>query len=70
VIEYKKPQDLVISVVDNHIVRHYMRRIQSGETLAVQVLGSRVKDGNHRAAAYKLLGLDVPTLPYGVKTLQ
>ena len=60
-IEYKKPQDLQISVVDNEIIRRYMKRIQSGEAIdPVRVLGDRVKDGNHRAAAYKLLGLEVP----------
>lgn len=64
-IEYKRAQDLQISVVDNEIIRGYMKRIQSGESVApVQVLGARVKDGNHRAAAYKLLGLNVPTIPY------
>ncbi len=63
-IEYKRPQDLQISVVDNEIIRGYMKRIQAGESLdPVQVNMSRVKDGNHRAAAYKLLGLDVPTIP-------
>ena len=60
-IEYKKPQDLQISVVDNEIIRRYMKRIQQGETIdPVRVLGSRIKDGNHRAAAYKLLSLPIP----------
>jgi hypothetical protein len=62
-IEYKRAQDLIISVVDNEIIRRYMERIQSGEILTpVEIIGSRVKDGNHRAAAFKLLGLDVPTV--------
>ena len=60
-IEYKRPQDLRISVVDNEIIRHYMKRIQQGETIApVLVIGARVKDGNHRAAAFRLLGRNVP----------
>ena len=64
-IEYKRPQDLQISVVDNEIIRRYMKRIQSGEALdPVRVVGSRVKDGNHRAAAYRLLRMPVPTIPY------
>ena len=64
-IEYKRPQDLRISVVDNEIIRRYMKRIQAGESIdPVRVQGARVKDGNHRAAAYKLLGLQVPTAPY------
>ena len=63
-VEYKKPQDLQISVVDNEIIRRYMKRIESGEVIApCKVIGSRVKDGNHRAAAYRLLGLQVPTVP-------
>ena len=64
-IEYKRAQDLQISVVDNEIVRDYMRKLQEGESVdPVRVLGARVKDGNHRAAAYRLLGLDVPTIRY------
>ena len=60
-IEYKRPQDLRISVVDNHIVRGYMKRIESGETIdPCKIIGERVKDGNHRAAAFKLLGRNVP----------
>jgi len=60
-IEYKRPQDLRISVVDNEIIRRYMKRIQSGEKIApCKIIGSRVKDGNHRAAAFKLLGLQIP----------
>jgi len=66
-IEYKSPQDLQITVVDNEIIRGYMKRIQEGEQVdPVRVLGTRVKDGNHRAAAYKLLGLDVPTINRGI----
>ena len=42
-----------------------MKRIKQGESVdPVRVLGVRVKDGNHRAAAYKILGLDVPTVAY------
>ena len=64
-IEYKRAQDLQISVVDNEIIRGYMKRIEHGESVdPVRVTGARVKDGNHRAAAYKLLGFDVPTIPY------
>lgn len=64
-IEYKRAQDLTISVVDNEIIRRYMKRIEAGESVApVRVLGARVKDGNHRAAAYKLLGRDVPTIQH------
>jgi hypothetical protein len=64
-IEHKNPQDLQISVVDNEIIRGYMKRIQAGDSVdPVQVRGSRVKDGNHRAAAYKLLRMDVPTIPH------
>ena len=63
-IEYKRAQDLRISVVDNEIIRRYMARIQAGESISpVKIIGDRVKDGNHRAAAYKLLGLQVPTVP-------
>jgi hypothetical protein len=63
-LEYKRPQDLQISVVDNEIIRRYMKRIQQGEQIKpCEVKGARVKDGNHRAAAYKLLGRDVPTIP-------
>lgn len=60
-IEFRNAQDLVISVVDNEIVRGYAARIAAGEALPpVTVKGGRVKDGNHRAAAYKLLGREVP----------
>ncbi len=51
-----------------------MKRIQNGEKLdPVYVEGSRVKDGNHRAAAYKLLGMDIPTieaLPFLTRTIE
>ena len=58
--------ELIISVVDNHIVRNYMARILNGETLNPVVLRSsgRIKDGNHRAAAYKKLGMQIPTINY------
>src|SRR5258708_3858530 len=70
-IEYKRAQDLQISVVDNEIIRGYMKRINQGESVdPVRVLGARVKDGNHRAAAYKLLGLDVPTVPFLTRTAE
>ncbi len=63
-IEFKQARDLIITVVDNERIRAYMKRIKSGEKIdPVLVKGARVKDGNHRAAAYKLLGMDVPTIP-------
>ncbi len=63
-ITVKRAQELRINVVDNHIIRDYMARIERGEPLyPVVVRGSRVIDGNHRAAAYKKLGLDIPTVP-------
>ncbi len=62
--------DLRISVVDNEIIRNYVKRIESGEQLApvvikggVYMAPARIKDGNHRAAAYKLLNMAVPTIP-------
>jgi len=63
-ITLRSPSELRPSVVDNHIVRGYMARIESGEQLDPVELKSngRIKDGNHRAAAYKQLGLQVPTV--------
>jgi phage gp29-like protein len=63
-ITLRSPSELKISVVDNHIIRGYMARIESGEELAPVVLreSGRIKDGNHRAAAYKKLGMQVPTV--------
>ena len=63
-IELKRPQDLIISVRMNERVAAYMKRIQAGEHLdPVVVRGKRVIDGNHRSAAYKKLGMDIPTIP-------
>ncbi len=46
-----------------------MKQIKAGEELdPVQVEGSRVRDGNHRAAAYKKLGMDIPTVPFLTRT--
>ncbi len=62
-IELKRAQDLRISVVNNERIRAYMTRIERGEKLRpVLIRGTRVLDGNHRAAAYKLLGLEIPTI--------
>ncbi len=48
----------------NERVAAYMKRIQAGEQLdPVVVRGKRVIDGNHRSAAYKKLGMDIPTIP-------
>lgn len=61
--EMRSPQSLDISVVDNEIVQTYKRLIESGQDVLPVVLkpdGKRIKDGNHRAAAFKLLGRDVP----------
>jgi ParB-like chromosome segregation protein Spo0J len=64
VITNKRAQELRISVVDNHIIRDYMARISAGDSInPVMIRGERVIDGNHRAAAYKLLGMDIPTIP-------
>ncbi len=50
--------------MDNHIIRDYMARITAGDRInPVMIRGERVIDGNHRAAAYKLLGMDIPTIP-------
>jgi ParB-like chromosome segregation protein Spo0J len=63
VITVKRAQDLRINVVDNHIIRDYMERIERGDQLyPVVIRGTRIVDGNHRAAAYKKLGLDIPTV--------
>ena len=63
-IELKRAQELRISVVDNEIIRAYMARIARGDQIKpVMIRGTRVIDGNHRAAAYKLLGMDIPTIP-------
>jgi ParB-like chromosome segregation protein Spo0J len=63
-ITMKPAKELRISVVDNHIVRNYMAAIVGGLQLdPVMIRGTRVIDGNHRAAAYKLLGMDIPTIP-------
>ncbi len=63
-IELKRAQDLRISVVDNAIIRAYMALIERGDRLdPVMIRGARIIDGNHRAAAYKKLGLDIPTIP-------
>jgi ParB-like chromosome segregation protein Spo0J len=62
-ITMKSAQELRISVVDNHIIRDYMARIVRGDRInPVMIRGQRVIDGNHRAAAYKLLGMDIPTI--------
>ncbi len=64
-ITIKRAQDLRISVVDNHIIRNYMKRIQDGEEIApVLIKGTRIMDGNHRAAAYTLLGLPIPAVEW------
>ncbi len=63
-ITVKRAQELKISVVDNHIIRDYMARISAGYPVdPVMIRGARVIDGNHRAAAYKKLGMDIPTIP-------
>ncbi len=63
-IELKRAQDLRISVVNNEIIQSYMKDIEGGFELdPVKIRGSRVIDGNHRAAAYKKLGRDIPTIP-------
>ncbi len=63
-IELKRAQDLRISVVNNEIIQCYMKDIESGFRLdPVLIRGSRVLDGNHRAAAYKKLGMLIPTIP-------
>ncbi len=63
-ITNKRAQELKINVVDNHIIRDYMTRISRGDQLyPVVTRGTRIIDGNHRAAAYKLLGMDIPTIP-------
>ncbi len=63
-ITNKRATDLRINVVRNQIIDIYVGRIQAGETLdPVEIRGSRIIDGNHRAAAYKLLGMDIPTIP-------
>ncbi len=63
-IELKRAQDLRISVVNNEIIQCYMKDIEGGFELdPVEIRGSRVLDGNHRAAAYRKLGLDIPTIP-------
>ncbi len=67
-IELKRAQDLSISVVNNEIIQAYMVRIQRGDQLdPVRIRPGdplyRVIDGNHRAAAYKKLGMDIPTIP-------
>ncbi len=50
--------------MDNHIIRDYMARISAGDRIKpVMIRGIRIIDGNHRAAAYKLLGMDIPTIP-------
>lgn len=62
-VELKRPQDLRISVVNNERIQAYMKLIQAGEELRpVLIRGTRVLDGNHRAAAYKKLGMDIPTI--------
>ncbi len=62
-ITVKRAQELKISVVDNHIIRDYMERISRGDQLCpVVISGTRIIDGNHRAAAYKKLGMDIPTI--------
>jgi len=63
-IELKRAQDLRISVVDNQIIKAYMVLIEHGFKLdPIMIRGTRIIDGNHRAAAYKKLGLDIPTIP-------
>ncbi len=63
-ITNKRATDLRISVVDNHIIRNYMERIARGDKIPPPMIrGTRIIDGNHRAAAYKLLGMDIPTIP-------
>ncbi len=61
-------------MVDNEIIRNYMKLIEGGFKLdPVVTRGSRVIDGNHRAAAYKLLGMDVPTVetrPFLTRTME
>ena len=41
-----------------------MAKIERGDRIApAMIRGTRIIDGNHRAAAYKLLGMDIPTIP-------
>ncbi len=41
-----------------------MARIARGDKIPPPMIrGTRIIDGNHRAAAYKLLGMDIPTIP-------
>ncbi len=59
--------------MNNEIIQAYMKLIQSGEKLdPVRIRPSdplyRVIDGNHRAAAYKKLGMDIPTVPFLTKS--
>ncbi len=50
--------------MNNEIIQAYMKDIEGGFQLdPVEICGSRVIDGNHRAAAYKKLGMDIPTIP-------
>jgi hypothetical protein len=68
VIELKRAQDLRISVVNNEIIQCYMKDIAGGFKVdPVQIRPGdplyRVIDGNHRAAAYKKLGMLIPTIP-------
>lgn len=58
------PSSLKIEVHSKDVVNQYVERIQAGEKLTPVFVSktdsSRVVDGNHRAAAYKKLKMDVP----------
>lgn len=58
------PSSLKIEVHSKDVVHQYVERIQAGEKLTPVFVSktdsSRVVDGNHRAAAYKKLKMDVP----------
>ena len=57
---------LNIDVYRKSIVKKYVERIKNGETFTPSFVSkddlSRVVDGNHRAAAYKELGMPVPVV--------
>ena len=57
---------LNIDVHRKSIVKKYVERIRDGEILTPSFVSkydlSRVVDGNHRAAAYRELGKDVPVV--------
>jgi hypothetical protein len=65
-IVMRSPNDFQISVVNNERIAAYMERIRNGEQLPPVTVKAnnphRLSDGNHRAAAYKKLGMLIPTL--------